>query len=162
VACKKTNATGTWLTFAPGGQCWFISRWTYEAQIKAYTYATLKSELGDNGIWHGNIEDVSSCASTIATTLITKKGRPEEWDFAGGFLVAGLGSVYFDYQLTYTDIKDGVPPLSNTQYWDVDASCKGTVSTTLCNDVFPNGCSTFLAGYKPLGSATPDCNCTNC
>jgi hypothetical protein len=162
---QKTNTSGTWLTFAPGGQCWFISRWTYEAQIKAYTYATMKRKINDNvGMWTGDVEDVSSCFTTVATTLVTRKGRVIEWDFTGGFKVAGLGSVMFDYQLTYNTISDGVPPLTNTQYWDIDASCKApnVVSNTICHDVFPEGCSTFLAGYKPLGSATPDCNCTNC
>jgi len=164
VACKKTTQSGTYLTFAPGGQCWFISSWTYEAQIKAYTYATLKNGFNNNdGLWTGNVEDVSSCATTVATTLLTEKGRVVEWEFTGGFPVAGLGSVMFDYQLTYDIIKPGVPPQSNTEYWDIDDSCKGNaVSTTLCHDVFPNGCASFLAGYKPLGSATPGCNCQNC
>jgi len=155
---QKTNSTGTWLTFAPATQCWFIPYWTYQVQIQAYTFATLKHNFGEStGLFTGNVEDVSSCATTVATALLTKKNRVFEWNFQGGFLTA-LGATNFDYQLLF-DTFGPVVPQSNTTYWDVDASCypPNNVSQTLCSDVFPFGCTSFLAGYKPEGSATPSC-----
>jgi len=156
---QKTNSTGTWLTFAPATQCWFIPYWTYQVQIQAYTFATLKHNFGDTvGLWTGNVEDVSGCSTTIATALLTKHNRVFEWNFQGGF-VTNLGSTNFDYQLLFNSF-DNVVPQSNTAYWDVDASCypPNFVSKTFCQDTWPFGCSGFLAGYKPEGSSTPCCN----
>jgi len=155
---QKTNASGTWLTFAPGGECWYISYWTYAVQIQAYTFATLKHNFGESvGLFTGQVEDVSSCATTVATALLTKKNRVVEWNFQGGFLTA-LGATNFDYQLVFNSFAP-VEPQSNHTYWDVDASCYpiGSESLTLCAEVFPFGCSSFLAGYKPEGNATPSC-----
>jgi len=157
---QKTNSSGTWLTFAPGGQCWYIPYWTYAVQIEAYTVATLKNDFGNTvGLWTGNVEDVSGCATTIATALLTKHNRVFQWNFQGGF-VTNLGSTNFDYQLVFNSFSTVVPQ-SNTAYWDVDASCypPNTVSKTFCADTWPFGCSGFLANYDPEGSATPPC-CT--
>jgi len=163
---QKTNASGTWITFAPGGTCFYVKNWTYDIQIQAYAYTTLKyvnHGIAGIAVWTGEVEDVSSCSTTIANTFITRFNRPFNWNFAGGYEIAGLGSVLFDYQLTYDTIQDGVPPLTNKTYWDVDASCynPATTSDQLCRSLFPDGCSSFLKGYKPT-SAAPDCNCTSC
>jgi len=155
---QKTTVNGTHLTFAPGGQCWFIKNWTYADQIQAYTFATLKHNFGDSmGLFTGNVEDVSSCATTIATALLTKKNRVVEWEFQGGFLTS-LGATNFDYQLVFNSFAPVIPQTNNT-YWETDASCHppNVVSHTLCTDTFPFGCSSFLAAYKPEGNHTPPC-----
>jgi len=160
---QKTNESGTWITFAPGGTCFFVKNWTYDIQIQAYAYTTLKYNHNGVGVWTGEVEDISSCSTTVANTFLTHLNRPFQWNFAGGYEIAGLGSVLFDYQLTYDTILSGVPPLTNKTYWDVDASCynAATSSDQLCRSLFPDGCTSFLKGYKPT-SAAPDCNCTSC
>jgi len=156
---QKTTQNGTWLTFAAGGPCWFIPRWTYDVQVLSYTYATLKKDFSSQiGMWSGIVEDVSSCATTVAVTLMTKQNRVTQWNFAGGYPVQGLGSVYFDYQLTYDKLFNGVPPQSDS-YWALDPSCANP-SQIFCANLFST-CGAFLQGFKPT-SGTPDCECTNC
>jgi len=150
---QKTNTSGTWLTFAPGGQCWFIPYWTYAVQIQAYTFATLKhvfnsdgnfngndggngnfngNDGGNNGNFNGNdggpiglFTGNIEDVSSCATTVATALLTQNNRVIEWDF----QGGFLTNLGSTNFDYQllftsfGNVVPQSNTAYWDVDASC---------------------------------------